>query len=354
VSHVVVVGQAFKGSLSAADVTRALGEGAAAAGAATTVIVGSDGGDGLLDAIAAPRRSAHRVTGPLGEPVEAAVGWIDAHTAVIESRLACGVALIPWERRDPERTTTRGVGELLKELAAVGATEVIVGLGGSATMDGGLGAARAWGWWARDDRGADLPDGGGALGSLHALGPGQPLGVTVTALTDVRNPLLGPAGSAVFARQKGATPEATTRLVAGLQRLVDHSAPWNGPAIAEHPGAGAAGGLGFGLACFGGARLEPGAAWVLGRAGFARALGQADAVVVAEATFDATSLAGKLTGEVLSQARAAGVPVAVVTPRPFIRPPGVVVLNRRGHWRPVDVATMCERAARRLLRLPRP
>jgi glycerate 2-kinase len=352
--RVVVIGQAFKGSLSAADVARALGEGAAAAGASTTVIVGSDGGDGLLDAIAAPRRSTHRVTGPLGEPVEVAVGWIDARTAVIESRLACGVALIPWERRDPERTTTRGVGELLSELAAAGATDVIVGLGGSATMDGGLGAARAWGWRARDDRGTDLPDGGGALEHLHTLEPSQRLGVAITALADVRNPLLGPGGAAVFARQKGATPEATTRLMAGLQRLVDCSPSWDGPVIAERPGAGAAGGLGFGLACFGGARLEPGAAWVLGRAGFAAALGQADAVVVAEATFDATSLAGKLTGEVVSQARAAGVPVAVITPRPLLRPPGVLVLNRRGHWRPADVATMCERAARRLLRLPRP
>jgi glycerate kinase len=245
------------------------------------------------------------------------------------------------------------VGELLRELAAAGASDVIVGLGGSATMDGGLGAARAWGWRARDERGADLPDGGGALGRLHALEPGRALGVAVTALADVRNPLLGPAGSAVFARQKAATPEVTTRLLAGLQRLVDCAASWSGPAIAERPGAGAAGGLGFGLACFGGARLEPGAAWVLARAEFAAALGGADAVVVAEATFDATSLAGKLTGEVVGQARAAGVPVAVVTPRPFIRPPGVVVLNRRGHWRPADVATMCERAARRLLRLPR-
>jgi glycerate kinase len=142
--------------------------------------------------------------------------------------------------------------------------------------------------------------------------------------------------------------------MAGLQRLVDRAAAWDGPAIAARPGAGAAGGLGFGLMCFGGARLEAGAAWVLQRAGFPEALGKADAVVIAEATFDATSLAGKLTGEVVSQARAARVPVAVVTPRPLIRPREVMVLNRPGRWRPADVATMSERAARRLLRLPRP
>jgi glycerate kinase len=352
--HLVVVGQAFKGSLSAAEVARALGEGAAATGAATGVIVGSDGGDGLLDAVAARRRSSYRVTGPLGEPVEAAVGWIDARTAVIESRLACGVALLPWERRDPERTTTRGVGELVRAVAADGATHVIVGLGGSATMDGGLGAARAWGWRAWDDEGADLPDGGGPLVRLHALEPGPPLGVAVTALADVRNALLGRAGAAVYARQKGASPEVAERLTAGLQCLVDRAAAWNGPAIAELSGAGAAGGLGFGLVCFGGAQLEPGAAWVLRRAGFAEALARADAVVVAEATFDATSLAGKLTGEVVGQAHAAGVPVAVVTPRPLLRPRGVVVVTRRGRWRPEDVAAMAARAARRLLRLPRP
>jgi glycerate 2-kinase len=354
VSHLVVVGQAFKGSLSAATVARALGEGAAAAGVSATVIVGSDGGDGLLDAVAAPRRSMHHVTGPLGAPVEAAVGWIDAHTAVVESRLACGVALLPWDRRDPERATTRGVGELLKGVAAAGATHAIVGLGGSATMDGGLGAARAWGWRARDETGADLPDGGGVLERLHALESGPPLGLAVTALADVRNALLGHEGAAVYARQKGATPEATERLTAGLRRLVDRAAPWHGAAIAERPGAGAAGGLGFGLACFGGALLEPGAAWILKRAGFADALARADAVVVAEATFDGTSLAGKLTGEVVNRARAAGLPVAVVTPRPLIRPSGVTVLERRGRWRPTDVAAMAEKAVRRLLRLPRP
>jgi glycerate kinase len=286
--------------------------------------------------------------------VEAAVGWIDAHTAVIESRLACGVALLPWDRRDPERTTTRGVGELLKGVAAAGATHAIVGLGGSATMDGGLGAARAWGWRALDESGTDLPDGGGALGRLHMLESGPPLGLAVTALADVRNALLGPAGAAVYARQKGATPEATERLMAGLRQLVDHAGPWHGAAIADRPGTGAAGGLGFGLVCFGGALLESGAAWVLHRAGFADALGEAGAVVVAEATFDDTSLAGKLTGEVVRLAHAARVPVAVVTPRPLIRPPGVMVIERRGRWRPADVAAMAERAARRLLRLPRP
>jgi len=334
-------------------VARALGEGVAAAGALPTVIVGSDGGDGLLDAIAPPRRTVHRVCGPLGDPVEATVGWLDAETAVIESRLACGVALLPWERRDPERTTTRGVGELLVAVGAAGATRAIVGLGGSATMDGGLGAARAWGWRATDGDGQDLPDGGGALPRLHALEPGTAT-VAITALADVRNALLGRRGAAVYAKQKGATLAVAARLMDGLEVLVRRAARWGGPALASRAGAGAAGGLGFGLLCFAGATLEPGAAWILDRADFDAAIQGAEGVVVAEATFDRTSLAGKLTGEVLARARAAGVPVVVVTPRPLIRPRGVTVVGRRGRWRPADVAAMARRAVEGWRRLPGP
>jgi glycerate kinase len=350
-SHIVVVGQAFKGSLSAAEVARALGEGVEAAGASPIVIVGSDGGDGLLDAIAPPRRTVHRVCGPLGEPVEATVGWLDAETAVIESRLACGVALLPWERRDPERTTTRGVGELLVAVGGAGATRAIVGLGGSATMDGGLGAARAWGWRAADSHGQALPDGGAALGRLHALEPAA-VPIAITALADVRNVLLGRRGAAVYARQKGATPEVAARLMEGLNVLVQRAAAWDGPALARRAGAGAAGGLGFGLLCFGAATLEPGAAWILERAGFEDAMGDAEGVLVAEATFDRTSLEGKLTGEVVARARAAGVPVAVVTPRSLILPRGVAVVGRRGRWRPGDVAAMARKAVERWRRLP--
>jgi glycerate kinase len=354
-ARVIAVGQAFKGSLGAAEVARSLAAGVKAAGAAVEVIVGSDGGDGLLDAVAPARRSLHRVTGPLGDPVEAAVGWMDAETAVIESRLACGVALLPFPRRNPERTTTRGVGELLCLVAAAGARRAIVGLGGSATMDGGLGAARAWGWQARDAAGRPLPDVGGALQNLEALEAleaAEPLPLEVIALADVANRLLGRDGAAVYARQKGARGAATARLMAGLERLVTCAAPWNGAALAERPGAGAAGGLGFGLLCFAGARLEPGAAWVLDRAGFDPALRAADLVIVAEATFDATSFAGKLTGEVLARARTANVPAAVITPRSRAHPPGITVVTQPGRWTPGDLAAVAERAVREAHPLP--
>jgi glycerate kinase len=351
---VIAVGQAFKGSLGAAEVTRALAAGVKAAGADVELIVGSDGGDGLLDAVAPARRSVHRVSGPLGVPVEAAVGWMDAETAVIESRLACGVALLPFPQRNPERTTTRGVGELLLAVAAAGARRAMVGLGGSATMDGGLGAARAWGWQARDRAGRPLPDAGHALQQLERLEAAEPLPLEVLGLADVANRLLGPDGAAVYARQKGARGPATTRLMAGLERLVSCAAPWDGPALAERPGAGAAGGLGFGLLCFSGAHLVPGAEWVLTRAGFDTALAQADLVVVAEATFDATSFSGKLTGEVLARSRARGVPATVVTPRAWARPAGVAIVTQTGRWTPADLSAVSERAVRQTLRLPGP
>ena len=187
---------------------------------------------------------------------------------------------------------------------------------------------------------------------LETLEAGAPLPLQVLGLADVANHLLGPDGAAVYARQKGARGPAIVRLMAGLERLVSCAAPWNGPALAERPGAGAAGGLGFGLLCLAGARLVPGAAWVLERAGFDAALRNADLVIVAEATFDATSFAGKLTGEVLARARALNVLAAVVTPRAKTHPGGVTVVTQPGRWTPGDLAAVAERAVRQSLRLP--
>jgi glycerate kinase len=349
---VVVVAQAFKGTLGLGEVSAALAAGVAAVGAVPRVVRGSDGGDGLLDALD-PRRSGHQVTGPRGQPVTAQLGWLADRTAVVESRLACGLALLPPDRRDPLATTTRGVGELVSQAVGEGADRVYVGLGGSATMDGGLGMARAWGWRALDQAGGDLAEGGGALSSLDRLVAGAlPAHVRLTALADVRNRLLGPDGAAVYAAQKGADPPAVERLARGLARLVQAATPWNGPALADREGAGAAGGLGFGLLCFGRADLVPGAAWVLERNRFPAALDGADLVIVAEGAFDATSLAGKLAGEVIGQAREAGVPVGVVTPVASISPAGVLVTAAPGHWSAADLARHTERAVRQALTLP--
>jgi glycerate kinase len=348
---VVCVAQAFKETLRVGEVASALAAGVAAAGAVPRVILGSDGGDGFLDALAPPRRTSHTVTGPLGHPVVVDVGWLDRETAVVETRLACGLALIPPERRDPLRTTTRGVGELLEAVVAAGAGMVLAGLGGSATVDGGLGAARAWGWGAWDDRDQSLVEGGGALERLAALEPAPAPGARVVALADVRNRLTGPDGAIVYAPQKGADRAAMARLDAGLARLAEVAAPWGGPAQARREGAGAAGGLGFGLLCFAGADLVPGAAWVLDRHDLAGALDGAALAVIAEARFDATSLSGKLAGEVIARAGAAGVPVAVVAPTATLLPGDVSVTTAPGRWDVAALARHTERAVRAALRL---
>ena len=349
---VVVVAQAFKESLAIREVADALVEGVRRAGAVPRLVLGSDGGDGLLDALAPMRRTTHEVTGPLGMPVRAELGWLDPATAVVETRLACGLFLVAPAARDALRASTRGAGQLIAAAAAGGAGTVLVGLGGSATTDGGLGAARAWGWEAWDAGGTALADGGGALEALARLEPAPPPSARLVALADVRNPLLGAGGAVVYAPQKGAGPDVVVRLANGLARLAAVAAPWDGPSLARREGAGAAGGLGFGLLCFGRAELVSGAAWVLDRNDLSGALDGAALVVVAEARFDATSLTGKLAGEVIARARARHVPAAVVTPDAAVAPGGVQVTTAAGHWSADDVARQTARAVRDALGLP--
>lgn len=353
--RVLAVAQAFKGSLSARSVAAAYTEGIRAAGAEPHILVASDGGDGLLDALE-PRLLAvteHEVSGPLGDRVAAPVGWLDARTAVVESRYACGLSVLGDRPHDPLRATTRGVGELLVAAAEAGAERVYVGLGGSATMDGGVGMACAWGVVPRDVAGVPLPAGGGALERLAALDDGVPPAARVVGLADVTAPLLGPAGARRYARQKGADVAAEARLARGLERLAAVLGE-RGAALAARPGAGAAGGLGFGLLAFVDAELVPGAAWVLDQAGWADAVAHAALVVTGEGAFDATSSAGKLTGEVLARAAAAGRPAALIAPTVREVPDDVVVEQGGGRWDGAALAAHTRAAVARALRLPPP
>src|SRR5213076_1459484 len=266
----------------------------------------SDGGDGLLDVVLPPGSLHERlsVTGPLGEPVSGELGWVDPEMAIFESATACGIALLKPEQLDPLRATTRGVGELIWEAAERGAKTVVVGLGGSATVDGGTGAARGLGWAFLDATGAPLPEGGGSLAQLADLGGGWGLGAQVLALSDVTTPLIGSDGAApVFAPQKGAGPEGVKLLSRGLERLAELMARHGRPELATLPGGGAAGGLAAGLAFFAKAQLVPGAEWVLDRVGFDAALAKSDFVVTGEGSFDRTSLVGKASGEVIRRAQ---------------------------------------------------
>ncbi len=351
--RVLAVAQAFKETLTVEAVAAALESGVRAAGAIATVILASDGGDGLMEALGpgVVRHTGHRVSGPLGSPVALDAGWLAPTTAVIESRMVCGLGLLPVAERDPSRTTTRGVGELIVELEAQGARQVFVGLGGSSTMDGGMGMARAWGWAPLDSRGRELPEGGGSLGDIDGVRAGRRPHARLIGLADVRNPLTGPAGARVFASQKGATPDVEERLAAGLERLAQVTQ--GGLEFARQDGAGAAGGLGFGVLCFGGGSLVSGAHWMLERAGFATALRDADLVLCGEGAFDATSLGGKLTGVALAAAREAGVPAGLLAPRAAAVPAGVMLETGGGRWTSEEVARRATLLVQRALRAAR-
>src|SRR5256886_10927600 len=198
---VVVVSPAdFKGTMGPRQVADAIALGVRRALPDALVLECpiADGGNGLLDVVlpAGSLRERLSVTGPIGEPVAAELGWIDSDTAILESASACGVALVEPEDRDPMRTTTRGVGELIWTAADRGARTIVVGLGGTATVDGGTGAARGFGWTFANAAGKQLPDGGGSLTDLASFESGWGLAARVVALADVATPLLGPDGAA--------------------------------------------------------------------------------------------------------------------------------------------------------------
>lgn len=357
--HVLIAPTAFKGSLGPRAATEAFAAGVRAALPDAVVLACpvSDGGDGLLDAVLPPNglRESVSVTGPAGAPVQAVLGWLDEQTAIIESASACGLALVPAKARDPIRATSRGVGELIAAATERAATTVIVGLGGSATTDGGTGAARGFGWTFEDASGAPLAEGGGALTQLAELRGGWGLPARVIALADVATPLTGERGAArVFAPQKGASPDQVEQLAAGLDRLAAVLARHGRPDLATLPMGGAAGGLGAGLVHFAHAQLTSGSAWVLERVGFDAALARVDLVLTGEGAFDVTSLAGKVVGEVVRRAQAARRRVAVVAgvAQDLI---GVHVLDGGGRWlTATDVAALAERATREAFGLPAP
>jgi glycerate kinase len=316
---VVVAPDKFKGSLSAPEAARAIARGVASVVPRAEIDPApmADGGEGTVEALVAATGGSFReavVTGPLGEPIRASFGMLgDGRTAVVEMAAASGLVLVPRDRRDPWRATTRGTGELLLAALDAGARRVIVGIGGSATNDGGAGLGQALGYRLLDASGRDLGPGGGALGSLDRIDPGgrDPRldGVEVAIACDVDNPLCGPRGaSAVYGPQKGATPE----LVAALDRNLDHFARIVardlGPAIRDLAGAGAAGGLGGGLVAFASGRLEPGVALVIDAVDLARRLEDADLCLTGEGAIDASSAFGKTAVGVARLARGLGCP----------------------------------------------
>jgi glycerate 2-kinase len=325
---ILIAPTAFKGTIPARAAAEAMAAGARAAvpGADVRVLPLSDGGNGLLDALHSARGGRFRetrVTGPMGEGVVAR--FLDQGVdAVVETAEACGLHLVPTDRRDPMTATTAGVGELLRAAAgsvgaacgaALAADRLVVGLGGSATVDAGAGMAAALGWRLLDDRGEPVPPGGAGLLRLHTVhAPDSPPRLPpVITLADVTNPLLGAEGAArVYGPQKGASPEAVERLEEGLSRWADVVARDLGRRVAALPGAGAAGGLGAAFAAYLDSPPRPGAEWLLDAAGFDDLLAAADLVITGEGAWDVQSSMGKITGEVVSRACDAGVPVLLL------------------------------------------
>ena len=319
--RILIAPNAFKGSLSALEAAEAIAEGVqvAAPDVELVLLPIADGGDGTVEALVAAPHGEHRslrVRGPLGDPVNAAYGLIDqGSTAVIEMAKAAGLALVPPQQRDPRITTTYGVGELLQHAYDAGARHFIVGIGGSATNDGGAGMAQALGYHLLDEQGHELPPGGLALNKLARIHVGGVhadwKAAVVDVACDVSNPLTGPSGaSAVYGPQKGATPEMVAELDAGLRRLAEVIQRDLGVDVDSLPGAGAAGGLGAGLVAFAGARLRPGAEMVMEALKLDETLNSADLVITGEGRLDSqTARFGKGPAAVARHAKNAGIPV---------------------------------------------
>lgn len=313
---------AFKGALGAVEAAAAMALGVRAAGVAGVVAVEvpvADGGDGTLDVLlrATPgsRVVPVQVHGPLGAPVEARLGWLDGATAVVEMAEAAGLRLVPPGRLDALRASTDGVGELVRAALDGGATRLIVGVGGSATTDGGAGMLAALGARLLDASDAPLPPGGGSLPSLARLDLAgldpRLTGCRIEVAVDVRSPLLGPRGAAaVFGPQKGASPDDVARLDRGLATLVGCVADAVGldPRRADEPGMGAAGGISFALAAVCGATLVPGAPLVCDLVNLDAALASATLVLTGEGRLDSSTAEGKAPAEVAARAATAGIP----------------------------------------------
>ncbi len=321
--RVVVAPDKFKGSASAAEVAAAIAAGLRRARPDLDVVEMpvADGGDGTVAAALAAGFAPVRTTaeGPTAEPVRATFA-LKAGTAVVELADVAGLRRLPGARPAPLTASTYGVGQVIAAALDRGATTIVLGIGGSATTDGGAGMVQALGVRLADERGRDLPRGGAALRDLAAVDPAgmdrRIAGARLLVASDVDNKLLGTAGAAaVFGPQKGASPADVALLDGALARWSALTASVTGLDLAAAPGAGAAGGTGFAAMVYLGARLVPGADLVLDLIGFDAALTGARLVITGEGSLDRQSLGGKAPVGVARAAARHGVPVAVVAGR---------------------------------------
>lgn len=316
---VLVAPDKFKGSLSAKQVASAIKKGIVRAmpDAVVEVCPMSDGGEGmveaLLDSLGGERREVI-VTGPMGERVKAGYGILPGSIAVIEMSSAAGLWMVPVEKRNPMLATTFGVGELIKDALAENIRRIIIGIGGSATNDGGTGMAKALGVKFMDDHGEELGHGGQILARIKKIDmsrlDSRAKSAEILAACDVTNPLYGENGAAyVYAPQKGADLQMVRELDDGLRNFSQVIKNGLDKDVAEVPGAGAAGGIGAGLVAFLGARLIPGVEIVAETVGLREKMRGVDIVVTGEGRIDSQTLSGKTPFGVARIAKEMEIPV---------------------------------------------
>ncbi len=319
---VLIAVDSFKGSLSSekAGLAIAMGVKKVYPAAETKIIPMADGGEGTMEALVKAQNGEVITTpvhSPLGDMIEAQLGLLSDGTAVMEMAAASGLTLVLTEKRNPLITTTFGTGELIKKALDQGAKDIIIGIGGSATNDGGVGMAQALGVKFLDQNGKELPWGGGFLDRLDTIDMSKIdpriASTNITVICDVDNPLCGYRGaSVVYGPQKGATTEMIKLLDGNLAHLANVIKEQLGLDLIDTPGAGAAGGLGAGLMAFTGAQLRPGIDTVLDTVKIDQILPNYDMVITGEGRIDSQSLYGKVPMGVAIRAKKHGIATLAV------------------------------------------
>ncbi len=322
--RVLIAPDSYKGCLSAIEVADAIERGVLAAvpDAVVDKVPMADGGEGTVDALLVAiggKKVSVRVRDPLGREVDSFYGLTNDGVALIEMAAASGLPMLDKDERDPLHTTTYGTGQLIRAALEAGCRHIIIGIGGSATNDGGMGMAQALGVVFRDKDDQIIETGDGAStarvcsidvsGLLPAVGD-----AVIDVACDVSNPLCGPTGaSAVFGPQKGATPELIAQLDANLSHFARTIKACLGRDVAEIPGAGAAGGLGAGLMAFTPARLRPGCDIIIEAADLKARIAQSDLVFTGEGQTDFQTIYGKVPAGIGNVAKPLHVPVVCLS-----------------------------------------
>ena len=318
---VVLIPDSFKGTMSSAEIISIMKERIEAynPGCQTVSIPVADGGEGSVDAFLTAlggEKVRMKTKGPWNEEVDSFYGMLPDGTAVIEMAASAGLPQV-GDRKDPSRTTTYGVGELILAAARSGAKRLVIGLGGSATNDAGCGAAAACGVRFLDKDGRSFVPVGGTLGDIASIDlsgmDGKVKDMPITAMCDIDNPFYGPTGAAaIFGPQKGADEAMVADLDGKMKHLASVIEEQIGIDLQEIPGSGAAGGMGGGMKAFFGARMQMGIDAVLETTGFEKLAADADVVFTGEGKIDTQSLRGKVVIGVARKAKKMGIPVIAV------------------------------------------